>query len=269
VKGKSKGTALVTGASRGIGRAICEALVRKGFTVVGTCRDPRKLKRDDTVEGVQYLPLDLTSGRSIDALARRVKQVDILVNNAGTSAIGPAEEARPEAMRELFECNFFGPLNLTQRFLKPMREKGKGRIIFIGSMSAETAVMFSSMYAASKAALRSAARTLRQEVKEYGIRVSVIAPFHINTTIPQERQYAERSPYLEKVRKVKESRDRQIAMAPGPRVVAGKLLQILEDPRPRFFYPVGRGAELNAFFVRHLPRGIVDAIVNRMFDAST
>jgi short-subunit dehydrogenase len=266
IKAKSRGRALVTGASRGIGKAISEALVRRGYEVVGTCRDPRTLEKEDIAEGVSYLPLDLTSTKSIDALVRRVKQVDLLVNNAGTSMIGPVEEIRMKAARELFELNLFGQLALTQGFLGPMRERRKGTVIFIGSMAGETAVLFSSMYAASKAAMRAVARTLRQEVREFGINVAVVAPFHIRTTIPQLRQYLDKSPYSERVRRVKDSRDRQMEAAPSPRVVAGKVLQVLESAKPRFFYPVGRGAELNAFLIRHLPQGIVDSIVNQMFD---
>ena len=267
MKGKSKGVALVTGASRGIGKAICEALVKRGYTVIGTCRDPRKVKKDEAVDGVQYLPLDLTSTKSIDALARRVKQADVLVNNAGTSMIGPIEETDMNAARELFELNFFGQLALTQRLLRPMREKRRGKIIFVGSMSGETAVLYHSMYAASKAAIRAAARTLRQEVKEFGVSVSVLAPFHIKTTIPQQKQFREKSPYSDKVKKVKESRDRQMATAASVRVASGKILQILEDPRPRFFYPVGKAAEIQAFLIRHLPRGLVDSVVNKVFDS--
>jgi short-subunit dehydrogenase len=265
-KTRSRGRALVTGASRGIGKAICEALVRKGYEVIGTCRDPKKVKGEDVIEGVTYLPLDLTGETSIEALARRVKSVDLLINNAGTSMIGPAEETRLSAARGLFELNFFGPLRLTQAFLPPMREKRNGTVIFVGSMAGEAALLFSSMYAASKAALRTLARTLRIEVKEFGIRVALVVPYYIRTTIAQERQYSERSPYLQRVRRVKESRDRQIASAPGPKLVAGKILQILEDRGSRFFYPVGKGAELKAFLLRHLPRGMVDSIVNGMFD---
>jgi short-subunit dehydrogenase len=268
IKSKSKGRALVTGASRGIGKAVCEALVRKGYEVIGTCRNPGKLKRDDKVEGVTYLPLDLTEGRSIDSLVKRVKQLDLLVNNAGTSMIGPVEEAKPDAVKDLFELNYFGTLRLTQGFLPSMREKRRGTIVFVGSMAGETAVVYTAMYAASKAALRAMARILRLEVRDFGINVTVLAPFHIRTTIPQLKQFSDKSPYITKLKRVKESRDRQIEAAPGPKVVAGKLMQILEIPRPRFFYPVGRGAEMNAFLIRHLPRPLVDSIVNHMFDES-
>jgi short-subunit dehydrogenase len=262
---KARRRALVTGASRGIGKAIAEALVRRGWEVIGTCRDPRKLTREELVPGVTYLPLDLTVMRSIDSLARRVKAVDLLVNSAGTSMIGPVEEARLDRARALFELNFFGPLALTQRLARPMREKGRGTILFIGSMHAETSVPFSAMYAASKSALRSLSNALRAELREHGVNVSLIAPFHIHTTIPQEKQYRLDSPYLQTLLRVKEERDRGIARAPSPRVVAGKVLQVLENPRPRSFYPAGKLAETQAFLIRHLPRGIVDAFVRRMF----
>jgi hypothetical protein len=261
-----RGKALITGASRGIGRAICQALRREGYTVIGTCRDPGKLAPEETVEGVRYLPLDLTSRESIEDLLQEVREVDILVNNAGTSMIGPVEEAAPEAVRSLFELNFFGPLRLTQGFLGPMREKRSGTILYIGSMAAETGVLYSSLYAGSKAALRTMARTLRAEVREFGINVILVAPFHIRTTIPQERQFREGSPYIDRVNSVKESRDRQMAHAPGPDIVAEKILQVLRTSRPRFFYPIGKGAALNAFLMRHLPGGFVDSVVNRLFD---
>jgi short-subunit dehydrogenase len=262
---KSRGRALVTGASRGIGMAVAEALARRGYEVIGTCRDPRKLAREDHVPGVTYLPLDLSSPRSIDSLARRVKRVDVLVNSAGTSMIGPVEEVRPERARALFDVNFFGPLALTQKLLGPMREGRKGTVLFIGSMHAETSVPFSSMYAATKSSLRSLSNALRAEVREYGIRVSMISPFHIHTTIPQERQYRTDSPYVQSVKRVKEVRDRGIARAPSPRVVAGKVLQVLENPNPRSFYPAGKLADVQAFLIRHLPRSIVDAVVRKMF----
>jgi NAD(P)-dependent dehydrogenase (short-subunit alcohol dehydrogenase family) len=265
-KGRSKGRALVTGASRGIGRAIVEALARKGYETIGTCRDPKKIKREDAVEEVTYLPLDLTSERSIEALIRRVRSVDLLVNNAGESMIGPVEEVGMEAARKLFELDYFGQLRLTQGFLGPMREKRRGTIIFIGSMAAETAVLFGSQYAAAKAALKAVARALRLEVRDFGVNVSLIAPFYIRTTIPQVRQFSDKSPYSRKVRRIKELRDARIGAAPGPRIVAGKILQILDTPRPRFFHPVGKGAEANAFLIRHLPRGLVDHVVNHLFD---
>ena len=265
-RGRPRGRALVTGVSRGIGKAIAEALSAKGWEVIGTCRAPRRLADAQRVDGVTYLPLDLCSAKSIESLVRRVRSVDVLVNNAATSSIGPAEEISIDGARALFEINFFGAVDLTRRMIGPMRRKGGGAVIFIGSMHSEAPSPFKSLYAASKAALRSFAECLRMEVKEYGVRVSLIAPLYIRTTLPQQMHGTATSPYAEAVRRVHASRERMIASAADATAVSRLLLRILENPRPRSFYAVGRLAGLQAFLARHLPRPIVEAHMARRFN---
>jgi short-subunit dehydrogenase len=196
---------------------------------------------------------------------KTVKTVDVLVNNIGASPIGPAEEAPIEKVRELFELNFFTAVRLTQAYLPAMRKRRQGAVIFIGSMRSEAPTPFSSFYSASKAALRSFSECLRMEVKEYGITVSLVAPFYIRTTLPQEKQLAPRSPYAAAVRRVKESRDRMIAGAAEPTAVAKAVLKILAAARPRAFSTAGRAAGIQAFLARHLPRRIVEANMARRF----
>ncbi|MGO9308841.1 MAG: SDR family oxidoreductase [Spirochaetia bacterium] len=262
---KRRRTALVTGASRGIGKAISAALAAGGWEVTGTCRNPRRLTAEDRVPGVRYLPLDLSRNASVEALLRKVRNVDVLVNNAGSGSIGPAEEAPIEVVRTLFEDNFFGAVRLTQSFLPGMRSRGKGAVIFIGSMAGEAPQAFSSFYAASKGALRSFAECLRMEVRGYGIRVSLIAPWHIATTFPQERQVKKASPYAAALQRVKQVRDRFIMEGPEPQVVAEAVMDLLGARRPRAFTSVGHHARLQAFFVRHLPRRIIEALSARRF----
>ncbi len=261
----ARGTALVTGASRGIGGAIAQALAADGWEVVAVCRDPDRIPRAQRADAVRYIGLDLAEKRSVDSLVKTVKAVDVLVNNIGASPIGPAEEVPIDKVRELFELNFFAAVRLTQAYLPAMRKRGRGAVIFIGSMRSEAPTPFSSFYSASKAALRSFSECLRMEVREYGISVSLIAPFYIRTTLPQERQFAPGSPYAAAVRRVKESRDRMIAGAAEPAEVARVVLRILAAGRPRAFYAAGRAAGLQAFLARHLPRRIVEASMARRF----
>jgi short-subunit dehydrogenase len=262
---RNRGTALVTGASRGIGGAIAQALAADGWDVTAVCRDPRKISAAQKAKGVRYLGLDLSIKKSVDSLVKTVKAVDVLVNNIGASPIGPAEEASIEKVRELFELNFFTAVRLTQAYLPAMRAQGRGAVIFIGTMRSEAPTPFSSFYSASKAALRSFSECLRMEVKEYGIKVSLIAPIYIRTTLPQEKQFAAKSPYADAVHRVKESRDRMIARAAGPQAVARVVLTILAAARPRALYTAGRAARLQAFLARHLPRRIVEANMARRF----
>ncbi len=257
--------ALVTGASRGIGRAIAAALAAAGYEVLGTARDPDSRPAREKVPGVRYLPLDLTDGTSISSLAAKAGEIDILINNAGGSQIGPIEEVPLEAIRGLFEKNLFGSIRLTQAFLPGMRSRRQGRIIFVSSYAGVSPVPFLSVYAGTKAGLTALARGLRQEVRTFGIHVSVIAPFDIHTGIPLDQRFAADSPYLASLLRVKDVRDRSLAEAPDPRVVSDLVVKVLSAKRPRALYPAGRSAGLQAFLLKHLPEALVEKIVRRMF----
>jgi short-subunit dehydrogenase len=146
-----------------------------------------------------------------------------------------------------------------------MRSRGNGAVIFIGSMAGEAPRAFSSFYAASKAALRAFAECLRMEVRGHGIRVSLVAPWFIATTIKQQDQVKKASPYAAAVRRVKQVRDRLVMAGPEPQVVAEAVVDLLGKRRPRAFLSVGRNARLQAFLVRHLPRPVIEALSARRF----
>ena len=256
---KPKGTALVTGASRGIGKAIALALASDGWQVTGTCRNPKRLAVEDRVPGVRYLPLDLSRRSSVEALIRKVRGVDLLVNNAGMGSIGPVEEAPVDRVRALFETNFFGALRITQAVLPGMRARRTGAVIFIGSMASEFPRPFTAFYSASKAALTALADALRMEVRAAGIRVAVIAPFNLATTFAQENHTRRGSVYAEPVARVKKERDRMVLGGPEAEVVADAVRDVLGARRPRAFTSVGHRARINAFLIRHLPRRLVEA----------
>lgn len=258
--------ALVTGASRGIGKAIAAALAADGYAVTGTCRDPGRLAPDDRIEGVTYLRLDFADPRSVERLVRKVGSVDVLVNNAGSSQVGPAEEAVSEAVRGLFEAHFFGPVRLMQAFVPGMRARGAGAVVNIGSMRSEIATPFSGVYAAAKAALGSFTDSLRLEVARFGVKVALVSPFHVRTGLPQEPVTAPRSTYAERVRHARERRDRDIARGVGPEAVADVVMRILKTRRPRGRYTVGRAAGMLAFLIRHLPRAAAELAACRRYD---
>jgi short-subunit dehydrogenase len=251
--------ALVTGASRGIGKAIALALARRGYEVIGTSRNPGALSPEERIPGALYLPLDLRDEKSIDSLALAAGEVGVLVNNAGASLIGPLEELSLEKVRRLFEVNLFGLLSLTQRLLPGMRGRRNGAIINIASFAGVTPVPFLAAYAATKSALIAVTRALRQETAPWGIKAAVVAPFYIRTTIPLEVGYERGSAYVPTVDRVRAARDRFLAEAPGPQLIADKVVQILSAARPRLFNPVGRRARLTAFLVKHLPDAVVEA----------
>ena len=253
------GTALVTGASRGIGRAIAARLAHAGYTVIGTCRDPSALRSGEPPDGVRYLALDLRDRRSIQALAEEAGTVDVLVNNAGMSQIGAVEDVPLDLARGIFETNFFGLLGLTKLLLPSMRARRAGVIVNIASFAGVTPVPFLGMYAATKAALIAVSRSLRQELRPWGIRVAVVAPFDVHTDIPLEIGFDDGSSYREAAQAVKARRDKGLAEAPGPDIVARKVLSVIAARRPRLFNVVGRGAALTSLLVRILPERVTES----------
>jgi short-subunit dehydrogenase len=258
-------TAVVTGASRGIGKSILEALVKKGFTVIGTSRKPENTAPFDKVAGVTYKALDLTDGASIEGLVKNLEHVDMLINNAGASQMGPVEDMPLDRVRLLFELIFFGQVRLIQGILPLMRTQGGGRIINITSFASHTPVPFSAFYAAGKSALETVTLGLRSEVRKYGIQVSAIAPTFVKTGIFQENVIQDSSPYSNDYAKVKAIRDAGIANGCDPSVVAAKVLQVLECKHPAAFYAAGPNAAIMTFMHRFCPSGLMEKAVRLHF----
>lgn len=250
---------LITGASKGIGKAIAKALVNLGYTVTGTSRAPDDIK--DKIEGVEYVKLDLNDEKSIDECVKKTGSTDILINNAGQSQIGPAEELPMEKIKKIFQINLFGMIKLTQAILPDMRKKRRGIIINIGSLVGKFAIPFQASYVASKFALAGFSWSLRNEVMEYGIKVVVIEPNDIKTTIDPEMIIDNSSEYKNTVLKIKETRDRNMAKAPDPEEVAKKVVKILKMYNPKPFYTVGGMGPFLVFCKRLLPDKLVEKLL--------
>jgi short-subunit dehydrogenase len=168
-------------------------------------------------------------------------------------------------MRGIFETNFFGLLGLTKLLIPGMRDRRSGTIINIASFAGVTPVPFLSMYAATKSALIAASRSLREELRPWGIRVAVVAPFDIHTDIPLEIGFDGSSAYLEAARTVKAHRDKGLAEAPEPDIVARKVLAVIGARRPRLLNVVGRGAALTSLLVRILPEGVTENAIRSRY----
>lgn len=259
----SKQRVLVTGASSGIGRSIAELLIKHDFEVLGTSRDPETIK--DKIPGVNYYSLDQTSSVSINALASQVGYVDILINNAGQGQVGPFEEVPIEKIRSLFEVNLFGIVQLTQAILPSMRKRGRGLIINLSSMSGIFGVGFTSVYCGTKFAVEGMFRSLRQEVRPFGIKVVMIEPGYVATGFKQEPFMEESSDYYENAKKFKVIRDHNIETGVNPDEIAKKVLYVIGQKDPKPGYPVGGDAPSNAFLSRILPVRLVEWFQRRKF----
>lgn len=261
-----KKKALVTGASKGIGRAIAERLLTEGYEVLGTSRNPETMKKEDKIDGVSYFALDQTSSKSIQKLVEEVGDVDLLINNAGGSQLGPIEHVPMDKVESYFRLNVFGPIEIIQGFLPMMRDKKSGVIINVTSMSARTPVPFSSFYASTKAAMETFTRGLRNEVAAFGIKVAIISPFGIKTKIPQDLCLPEDSPYECSAKRAKAIRDKTLAeKSPGPEVVSDCVMKILKKKNPRPSYSVGHNAWLTEHLARIMPSKMVENSIRKRY----
>jgi NAD(P)-dependent dehydrogenase (short-subunit alcohol dehydrogenase family) len=264
-------TALVTGASSGIGRATAQLLVDRGHHVVGTSRNPDKIPAADRVEGVRYRPLDLRDASSVEgfvgALAAEDVHVDILVNNAGESQSGPLEDLPLGALERLFQVNVLGPVHLTQFLVPGMRARGYGRVVMVGSMLASFPLAYRSSYVASKAAIKGFATAARFELSPFGVWLTTVEPGSINTGISQRRtKYIdEGSPHADAFRTMLKVLDGNEREGIAPERVARTIVGAVEDERPAPLYAVGSNAPAVFALRRALPRRAVESIVARAY----
>jgi 3-oxoacyl-[acyl-carrier protein] reductase len=187
-------TALVTGASRGIGRSIAFRLAQLGARLLLVARDQDALARvqqelvqDSThlATAAQALPCDLTSASEIEALASRIHAAggcDILINAAGIGRIGaPMHEMPVEDFDAVFATNVRAPFLLMRAVIPRMTARGGGDIVNISSLAGQGPLANGAAYAASKWALNGLSYSAAEELRSHGIRVSVVAPGSVNT----------------------------------------------------------------------------------------
>lgn len=256
-------TALVTGASGGIGLATARALQKAGYTVLCTSRDPDKA--ETALPEFQFLPLDLTKEPSIRAFIDGLPPVDLLVNNAGASLMSAIEETPLPTVRQLYELLLFGNIQLIQGVLPGMRERGGGLIICVGSLTEYTPAPGTSIYASAKAALHALSTALRQELRPFGIRMVTVAPAFVRTPIAQERLIFEGSPYAEIMQSSGLARDASIADGSSPESVAKVIVKIAGKRRPASFYAAGKNARLISAARRFLPEALRESVIRRKF----
>ncbi|GAA1554542.1 SDR family oxidoreductase [Kribbella sancticallisti] len=167
---------LVTGGNRGIGKAIVDDLLTRGVKkVYATARNPQP----STDDRVVTLPLEVTDQTSIDALLAAAPDVTVLINNAGGTSPDTYLDVPFEDIRQVFEVNFFGPLNLTRAFVPVIERNGGGHIL--NAHSALSWVSWHGAYAATKAALWSQTNAIRVELLDRGIGVTGLHMGYVDT----------------------------------------------------------------------------------------
>ncbi|MGJ3260962.1 MAG: SDR family NAD(P)-dependent oxidoreductase [Rhodospirillales bacterium] len=251
--------ALVTGASRGIGRAVALALLTEGYEVIGTSRKPGALAPPPA--GIRFITLDLADNSSIDRCATEVGQIDLLINNAGFSMAGPLSETPMPEVEQLIAVNWTGVVRLTRAFIPQIVPGGK--IVNIGSLSARIPVPFVAVYAGIKGAIESFTLALRYELESRDITVVVVEPAFINTDITQVVFVDENSVNAHDVQIVRAFRSRAMSGGTSPEKVAKTVLRVVRSRDPDVVWVVGKNARLMNTLQWLLPSKYFQKLVRR------
>src|SRR4051794_26113029 len=262
---------LITGASSGIGRSTAELLAARGNRVFGGVRAPATTR---PLKGVELVMLDVRDEASVKAcveeVRRRAGRIDVLINNAGVNLVGAVEETSISQAQALFDTNVIGVLRMIQAVLPGMRHQGAGQIVNISSILGLLPAPFMGIYVSTKHAVEGLSESLDHEVRAFGIRVVLIEPHYIRTSLDASAAQAEGriDAYAPQRRRTAAVITRETNTGLEPTRVAEEVVRAIEG-RYRMRRPVGQAALLS-WLRRLLPSRLFEPSLRKAFgfDAS-
>ncbi|NAY90746.1 SDR family NAD(P)-dependent oxidoreductase [Muricauda sp. JGD-17] len=252
---------LITGGSSGIGKSIGTFLTSKGNKVYGTTRN---LNKHTDFDAFELLQLDVKSPESIQKAVSQIVskegKLDVLVNNAGVGITGPVEETPHEEILNVFDTNFHGPVHMMKAVLPQMRKQGGGLIINITSIAGYMGLPFRGYYSATKGALGLITEALRMETKDFGIKITNVAPGDFTTNIAAGRYHApvaQGSAYEQVYQQSLDLMNQHVDAGGDPMMVARKVYKIIQKQKPKIHYPVGAFMQKISLFLKKILPGKV------------
>lgn len=234
---------LITGGSSGLGKEIGNFLSQKNYTVYGTSRNPSRYQDQTSFPLVQ---LDVNDPNSIQTAVSEVLEtagkIDVLINNAGVGITGPMEETPAEEIQNAFNTNYFGPVAMIKAVLPGMRKQQDGTIINVTSIAGYMGLPYRGYYSAAKGALEITTEAFRMELRQFGIRMTNIAPGDFATNIAAGRYHAplkEDSPYFKPYGETLKTMNEHVDAGMDPAVMAKKVYEVLQKDHPKVRYRVG------------------------------
>lgn len=246
-----KEVVLVTGCSSGLGFATAVKLANSGYIVYAGMRS---LKNKEKLEGkvnnkdcIRVMRLDLIDESSIDCFLQEILReegtVDILINNAARALIGPIDSSSIQEIKQLFEVNVFGTLNISQKVINIMRKANKGHILTVSSISGIESCAYLGAYASTKFALEAIIGCWATTLSKWNIRITSLQPGAMNTDLPETISVSSyykdslEDPYKNFNIKAKEFLKICLKdLGKQPEEVADQILEILIDLEPKFRY---------------------------------
>lgn len=230
---------LITGTSKGLGRATAAELTRRGHEVIATARNVETLRE---LEVAKKLPLDVTSQTSVTAAIAAAGPIDVLINNAAEIALGPAESIPLAEVQRLYEINVFGTWRMIQAVAPQLRAQKSGTIVNVSSVVGRMSFPLNAAYSSTKWAVEALSESLRLELGHFGVRVILVEPGQIGTGALDDprKHFSENDPYLPLAAQLKRVPREQ--MTP-PAVIANAIADAIEHGGSQFRFPAGKDAE--------------------------
>lgn len=257
---------LITGGSSGIGKSIGTYLKSKGHIVYGTTRS--KGKHPD-FKAFTLLELDVRKPKEIaDAVTELIAiegRIDVLVNNAGVGITGPVEETPQEEISNAFDVNFHGPLAVAKSVLPQMRQQKNGLIINITSIAGFMGLPYRGIYSATKSALEIVTEAMRMEVRDFGVKITNLAPGDFATNIAAGRFHVRadpESPYYKKYNSTLKHINESVADGGDPLQVALAVEKIINSKSPKVSYKVGaRSQKFSVLLKSIVPQKVFEKLL--------
>jgi NAD(P)-dependent dehydrogenase (short-subunit alcohol dehydrogenase family) len=241
-------TWFITGASKGLGRQWTIAALERGDRVAVAARNVDLLEELASEYGRAVLPvaLDVRDREAAFAAVAQAREhfgrIDVVVNNAGSAHFGHVEEFTEQEARALMDTNFFGALWVTQAALSVLREQGHGHVLQVSSIGGLGGSPYLGLYAASKAALEGLSESLAQEVKEFGIKVTIIEPGGYRTGRVADAPHTDPHPAYEgHLRRHAEMAAVMESRSGDPEATRAAILQVVDSENPPLRLLLGEG----------------------------
>lgn len=261
---KRQKTVVITGASKGIGLATAKLFAQKGYKVFDLSRSGK------TNQVYEHFDCDVTQSDSLTSAREQILQrcncVDAVICNAGYGISGAVEFTTTQEAKRQFDVNFFGAFDTAKAFLGQMRKQGFGHIVFVGSVAGVFAIPFQAFYSASKSALNALACALKQEVKGFGIKVSVVMPGDTKTEFTAGRQKSVLGQDVYScMQKSVSLMERDEQKGKSAYFVAKLIYKQATKKRPKILVTAGAGYKTLVFLKRLLPETMSNNIVGGMY----
>jgi short-subunit dehydrogenase len=243
----------ITGASQGLGLILVKKLLDNGYRVAATSRDAHTLGQAvGLIDKDRFLPLavDLSNQDSIDESIQQTlatfERIDVVVNNAGYGMAGTVEEIGEQDIRNIFNINVLATISVVKSVLPVMRRQKSGYIINIGSVAGFVGAPGWSVYSATKAAVAAFSEVIALDVKEFGIRVTVVEPSGFRTGFLTQNSLALITTRIEGYEAVKKTQDSYLSsdgkQAGDPERAAEIFMELAESPEPPMHLFLGKDA---------------------------